>query len=60
MIMTMTREERESIKETAYQNMADCIRSDQLSAKQVVQEMEADPEFKKWYSRKYLIKNIYQ
>ena len=37
-----------------WQLLADCIRSDQLSARQVVQEMEADSEFKKWYSRKYL------
>ena len=32
-----------------YQELADCIRSDQLSARQVVEEFEADPEFAKWY-----------
>jgi len=41
-------------KEKRYQNLADCIRSDQLSARQVVQEMEADPEFKEWYKKRYL------
>ena len=57
--MIMTKTERKLVKETAYQNLADCIRSDQLSARQVVEEMEADPEFKEWYRAKYLIKNIY-
>ena len=37
-----------------YQALADCIRSDQLSARQVVEEMEEDPEFAKWYKKKYL------
>lgn len=37
-----------------YQELADCIRSDQLSARQVVEEFEADPEFAKWYKKKYL------
>jgi len=55
----MTKTKRELVRETAYQNLADCIRSDQLSARQVVEEMEADPEFKEWYRAKYLIKNIY-
>ncbi len=40
-----------------YQDLADCIRSDQLSARQVVDEMEADPEFAKWYKKKYLTNN---
>jgi len=55
----MTENQQQSLREKAYQNLADCIRSDQLSARQVVEEMEADPEFKKWYKEKYLIKNIY-
>lgn len=37
-----------------YQELADCIRSDQLSARQVVVEFEEDPEFAKWYKKKYL------
>ena len=41
-------------KEEKWQLLADCIRSDQLSAKQVYEELEADPEFKKWYQKKYL------
>ena len=41
-------------KEEAYRLLAECIRSDQLSARQVQEEMEADPEFKEWYSNKYL------
>ena len=40
-----------------YQDLADCIRSDLLSARQVVDEMEADPEFAKWYKKKYLTNN---
>ena len=55
----MTLDERKTVRETAYQNLAECIMSDQLSARQVQAELEADPEFKEWYSRKYLIKNIY-
>jgi len=41
-------------REEEYQELADCIRSDQLSARQVVVEMEEDPEFAKWYKKKYL------
>ena len=37
-----------------YQDLADCIRSVQLSAKQVVEEFEANPKFYLWYKRKYL------
>ena len=50
----MTPEERKAVKETAYQTLAECIRSDQLSARQVHAEMEADPEFKKWYIKRYI------
>ena len=35
-----------------YQDLADCIRSDQLSARQVVQEFE-NKKFKEWYKKKY-------
>jgi hypothetical protein len=50
----MTTDEQTVLREKAYQTLAECIRSDQLSAKQVVLEMEADPEFKEWYKKKYL------
>ena len=40
-------------KEDKYQQLADCIRSDQLSAKQVVMEFRNDPKFKIWYKMKY-------
>jgi hypothetical protein len=40
--------------ESRYKLLAECIRSDQLTARQVQEEMEADPEFKEWYSNKYL------
>ena len=42
------------LKEKGYELLAECIRSDQLSARQVQEEMEADPEFKEWYAKKYL------
>ena len=44
----------DEMKEKGYQMLAECIRSDQLSARQVHEEFEADPEFKEWYSNKYL------
>jgi hypothetical protein len=44
------------MNEDRYKLLAECIRSDQLSAKQVVLEMEADPEFKKWYIKRYITK----
>jgi len=36
-----------------YRQLAECIRSDQLSARQVVLEFESDPEFKEWYFNNY-------
>ena len=41
-------------KEEKYQLLADCIRSDQLSARQVNDHLESDPDFKKWYKKRYL------
>ena len=38
--------------EQKYQDLADCIRSDQLSARQVVKEFE-DTKFKQWYRKRY-------
>jgi len=36
-----------------YQLLAECIRSDQLSAKQIQEEFNADPNFKEWYMGMY-------
>jgi hypothetical protein len=36
-----------------YLLLAQCIRSDQLSAKQVVAEFNEDPRFASWYKNKY-------
>ena len=41
-------------KEEKYQALADCIRSEQLSAGQVVSEFNSDPDFYQWYKNKYL------
>jgi hypothetical protein len=40
-------------KEDKYQQLADCIRSDQLSAQQIVAEFRNDSEFETWYKIKY-------
>jgi hypothetical protein len=41
------------IKKSEYQNYADCIRSDQVSAAGVV-ALFKDKLFYKWYKKKYL------
>lgn len=41
-------------KPDEYQALADCIRSDQLSANQVYETMQTNPDFAKWYKEKYL------
>ena len=41
-------------KEKEYKLLAECIRSDQLSARQVQEESETDPEFKRWYTNRFL------
>ena len=38
---------------TDYQDMADCIRSDQVPANEIV-EIFTDKKFYKWYKKKYL------
>ena len=38
---------------TDYQDVADCIRSDQVSASEIV-ELFIDKSFYKWYKKKYL------
>ena len=40
---------------TDYQNMADCIRSDQVSASEIA-EIFTDKNFYSWYKKKYLNK----
>ena len=49
-----------SLREKGYQLLAECIRSDQLSARQVQEEMEADPEFKEWYLKTYPQNEMYK
>jgi len=56
----MTSKERKVVRETAYKTLAECIRSDQLSARQVQEEMEADPEFKEWYLKTYSQNEMYK
>ncbi len=46
-------------QEEKYQDLADCIRSDQLSAEQVVKEFE-DKKFKAWYKKRYWSENQYE
>ena len=38
---------------TDYQDVADCIRSDQVTASEIV-EIFTDKSFYKWYKKKYL------
>lgn len=40
-------------KEKQYKLLAECIRSDQLSARQIQEHFEKDPAFKTWYLNKY-------
>ncbi|MBC8429046.1 MAG: hypothetical protein H8D95_00520 [Candidatus Endolissoclinum sp.] len=47
-------------KERGYKMLAECIRSDQLSARQVHEEFEADPEFKAWYLKTYPQNEMYK
>ena len=42
-------------KEEKWQLLADCIRSGQVEARELHEEWEKDPEFKKWYKKKYLM-----
>ena len=37
-----------------YQALADCIRSGQVSDRQIHEHFESDPAFKQWYKDKYL------
>ena len=37
-----------------YQALADCIRSGQVSDRQIQEHFESDPAFKQWYKDKYL------
>ena len=42
------------IKADEYQNWADVIRSDQVPIARVIQLMEENPDFAKWYRKTYL------
>tara|TARA_X000000950_G_scaffold133758_1_gene166663 strand:- start:926 stop:1078 length:153 start_codon:yes stop_codon:yes gene_type:complete len=44
----------EWIEKEEYQNWADVIRSEQVPINRVIQVMEENPTFKKWYTDKYL------
>jgi hypothetical protein len=48
----MTKKIKKNKKEQ-YKLLADCIRSDQLSARQVYEHLEIDPQFKRWYLKTY-------
>ena len=42
-------------KEEKWQLLADCIRSGQVEDRELQEEFRLDPEFKKWYMKKYSI-----
>ena len=42
-------------KEEKWQLLADCIRSGQVEADELHEEFQKDPEFQKWYMKKYLM-----
>ena len=42
-------------KEEKWQLLADCIRSGQVEARELHEEFDKDPEFKKWYMKKYSV-----
>ena len=43
------------IERMNYELLAQCIRSDQLSAAQVQAEFKYNPDFEAWYRRKYAL-----
>ena len=42
-------------KEEKWKLLADCIRSGQVEASELHEEFQKDPEFQKWYMKKYLL-----
>ena len=42
-------------KEQKWQLLADCIRSGQVEDREFQEEFRLDPEFQKWYMKKYLL-----
>jgi hypothetical protein len=40
-------------KQEQYKLLAECIRSEQLSARQIREHLEEDPQFRKWYLKTY-------
>lgn len=51
---TVTTKKAPKYKKEEWQSLADCIRSEQLSAKQVHETMTYNPDFARWYKMKYL------
>ena len=41
-------------KEHKWQLLADCIRSGQVEARELHEEFDKDPEFKAWYTARFL------
>ena len=52
---SMTKKMTRKVDITDYQDMADCIRSDQVPANEVA-EIFTDKNFYSWYKKKYLNK----
>ena len=58
-IITMGENKQKMIRKvdiTDYQDLADCIRSDQVPASEIV-EIFTDKSFYKWYKKKYFKNN---
>ena len=53
MTQTLTKK-KQRYDRSEWQSLADCIRSDQLSARQVHEVMSRNPEFQRWYRLKYI------
>ena len=41
-------------KEEKWKLLADCIRSGQVETRELLQEFDKDPEFKAWYTARFL------
>jgi hypothetical protein len=50
---SMSKKMTRKVDITDYQDVADCIRSDQVSASEIA-ELFTDKPFYKWYKKKYL------
>ena len=56
-MQTSTKTKTAQYEKEDYQALADCIRADQLSARQVHETMVYNPDFAKCYKMKYLRKD---